>query len=165
MDHLTIRNVKEKELELVASILAEGALWLREEGMEMWTEQQISPSKLLQNKAIEEWFIGFRKHEPVAVMSLQTEDPMLWSAEHQKDALFLHKLCIRRKFAKTGLSQAMVNGAVEYARSRGKRYARLDCAADRPKLCAFYESLGFRKVREQVLFGKYPTAFYELEIL
>jgi hypothetical protein len=58
----------------------------------------------------------------------------------------------------------MIHWAIRRAKHLNKAFVRLDCAADRPKLCQFYESQGFKKVSEKVLFGKYPTAFYEFEI-
>ncbi len=40
---------------------------------------------------------------------------------------------------------------------------RLDCAADRPKLCRFYEDYGFRRVGRRMV-GWYDAAFYELPL-
>ncbi len=40
---------------------------------------------------------------------------------------------------------------------------RLDCAADRPKLCRFYEDYGFRRVGLRMV-GWYDAAFYELPL-
>lgn len=58
----------------------------------------------------------------------------------------------------------MIKWAKSRARFLNKKYLRLDCAADRYKLCEYYELQGFIKVGEKVMFDKYPTAFYEFEI-
>jgi len=151
---LTFRNIVENELTAFADILAEGAAWLREKGIEMWAQEQVSLDRLLKNYTLEEMFMGFQEGDPAAVMILQ---------EKYSRSVYLHKLCIRRKYAGTGLSHAMIQLAKQEVARRGRSYLRLDCAADRPKLCSFYEAQGFRKVDEGIMYGKFPTAFYEFD--
>jgi GNAT superfamily N-acetyltransferase len=160
---LIIKKISENELEDFVSILREAALWLKNEGKEMWKDNQLSPETLLKSNSIEELFIGYIDNEAVTGMILQEEDRTFWP-DARGDSLFLHKLAVRRKYAKKGFSIDMVNWAKSRAKSHKKKYLRLDCAADRPKLCRFYEMQGFRKVSEKVMFGIYPTAFYEVEI-
>jgi len=158
-----VANISEDELDRFSSILREAAYWLKSEGKAMWGDDQVSPQGLLNHYAVREMYIGYVNGEAAAAVILQEEDRLFWP-DAKTDSLFIHKLCVRRKYAKTGLSAKMIEWAKGQAKARGKTYIRLDCAADRPKLCAFYEDQGFRKVREQVMFGKYPTAFYETEV-
>lgn len=159
---LQVRHISENELEIVISILKEAAYWLKNENKEMWTEAQLSIEALSKNYAVEEMFIGVINYEAAAAMILQSEDSVFWPGSN--DSLFLHKLAVRREYAKQGVSKGMIHWAIRRAKHLNKAFVRLDCAADRPKLCQFYESQGFKKVSEKVLFGKYPTAFYEFEI-
>jgi GNAT superfamily N-acetyltransferase len=161
---LKIRAISENELEEFSSILKEAALWLKNNDQEMWSVSQLSIESLLKNNSVKEMFIGFLNNEPAATMIIQEEDTLFWSDENKNDSLFLHKIAVRRKYAKFGLSQEMIHWAKVRAKSLNKSYVRLDCAADRPKLCKFYESQGFRNVGEKVMFGKYPTAFYQLKL-
>ena len=140
-------------------------MWLQREGQEMWRIEQVSTERVLKEYSPEEMFLGYLDGIPAATMVLQEVDDLFWPFVTQSESLFLHKLSIRRKFAKSGVAGSMITWAKSEAKNRHKRYLRLDCAADRPKLCRFYESQGFTKVREQVMFGKYPTAFYELEVI
>jgi hypothetical protein len=55
----------------------------------------------------------------------------------------------------------MIEWAKKEAKRRNKTFLRLDCAADRPKLCSFYEKHGFRKVGERLILQKFPTALFE----
>jgi hypothetical protein len=48
---------------------------------------------------------------------------------------------------------------------REKKYLRLDCAADRPKLCEYYESQGFKKVREEGCLENIQQLFTNLKLL
>ncbi|WP_368859688.1 GNAT family N-acetyltransferase [Halalkalibacter sp. APA_J-10(15)] len=102
-------------------------------------------------------------NESVVATIIQEQGSLFWSNETL--SLYLHKLAIRRKHAQKGLSQKMVTWAKLQAKSNNKKFLRLDCAADRAKLCSFYKKQGFKKVREEVLFDKYSTAFYEFEVI
>jgi GNAT superfamily N-acetyltransferase len=114
--------------------------------------------------SLNELFVAYVDHEAAGTIILQEEDPLFWSEVTDKDALYLHKLAIRREYAKKGLSREMLEWAQLRAQSLQKAYLRLDCAADRSKLCRFYESHGFKKLRVKLMFNKFPSAFYELKI-
>ncbi|WP_028552398.1 GNAT family N-acetyltransferase [Paenibacillus sp. UNC451MF] len=158
---LWVKNISEDELEDFVSILREAALWIKIGGVEMWSEGQFTVENMLRKHSLQEMYMGYINQEAAATMILQEEDTVLWPDLEKNDSLFLHKLAVRRKYAKQGLAEEMVNWAKTQAKSLGKAYVRLDCAADRPKLCHFYENQGFKKVSERVMFGKYKTAFYE----
>jgi GNAT superfamily N-acetyltransferase len=161
---IKIRNISIDELQVFSSILLEGAQWLAEKGMEMWDPQQLTAEKLQTNHSIRDLYMGYVDDEPAAVMILQESDHFLWPEDKNKDSMYLHKLCVKRKYARTGLSSQMIQSAKEHARECGKKYLKLDCAADRKSLCAFYASQGFWQVNERVILGKYPTAFYEIDL-
>jgi GNAT superfamily N-acetyltransferase len=144
-----------------SSILTEAADWLYSIGKGMWTAQQVSARGLLSEYTPDEMFLGSFDGIPVATMILQEVDALFWPSVPRGESLFLHKLSVRRAFAGTGLAVAMIDWAKREVNCRSKKFLRLDCAADREKLCEFYESLGFHKVREELMFGKWPTAFYE----
>ncbi len=162
---LEVRKTASNELEDFLSILREAALWLKQGGREMWSDSQLSAERLLKHHSLDDMYIGYCNGEAAAAMILQEEDAMLWPDLEQKDSLFVHKLAVRRKYAKQGVSEHMMNWAKAHAERAGKDWIRLDCAADRPKLCQFYEKQGFKRVRERVVLGKYPTAFYEFRIV
>lgn len=95
---------------------------------------------------------------------LQETDPFFWRDIEINQSLFLHKLAVKRLYAKTGISSEMVKWAKELGNTLKKKYLRLDCASDRPYLCEFYEKNGFAKVGEQLIMNKYPTTFYEYKM-
>jgi len=158
-----VQRIAADQVKEFCSILREAAMWLQSEGQEMWGIEQVSTENLLREYSVEEMFLGYLDGIPAATIVLQEVDDLFWSLVTKNESLFLHKLSVRRQFAKSGLAVDMIMWAKSEAKKRNKKYLRLDCAADRPKLCKFYEYQGFKNVREQVM-GKYPTAFYELEI-
>jgi GNAT superfamily N-acetyltransferase len=161
---LIIRTIRTAELDQFASILLEGALWLLNEGKEMWSADQISTESLLSHNSFNDMYMGFVNKEAAAVMILQEEDAMMWPDDRPNESLYLHKLCIYRKFAKSGVSADMIEWAKLHAENLHKRYLKLDCAADRPRLCEYYMKQGFQKVKEELVLGKYPTSFYKYEL-
>lgn len=131
----------------------------------MWTEEQVSVEKLLHDYSIHDMYIGFMNNEAASVMILQEDDSFIWQDDHNTESLYLHKLCIRRTYAKRGISQQMIHWAKSHTKSLHKKSLRLDCAADRPHLCEFYAKHGFMKVKEILFRGKYPTALYEYQLV
>lgn len=159
-----VQRTADNQVDEFCSILKEVALWLESIDQKMWGVAQVAREHVLEEYSIDEMFLGYWHGIPAATMVLQEADDHFWPSANQGDSLFLHKLSVKRSFAKQGLGTQMIRWAKNEAIRRQKRYLRLDCAADRPKLCSFYESFGFVKVREQLM-GKYPTAFYEMELL
>lgn len=162
---LQVSTIALNQMEEFSSILTEAAEWLRSKGEEMWTTEQVSAQSLFSEYAPDDMFLGYLDGVPAATMILQEDDDLFWPSTPKGESLFLHKLSVRRRFADSGLAVEMLNCAKLEAKRRGKNFLRLDCAADREKLCRFYESQGFAKVREQVMFGQWQTAFYEVEVL
>lgn len=158
---LEIRNITDGKLDDFFSILREASLWLQIEGKAMWDPHQLTPEHILKSCSTEQCYIGYQNYEAAAAMILQEEDPIFWP-DSKNDSLFIHKLAVRRKNAGKGFSHEMIEWAKTRTKELDKTYLRLDCAADRPKLCSFYEKQGFRKVDERMMFGVYPTAFYEI---
>ena len=83
---------------------------------------------------------------------------------------FVHKLCVRRKFAGQGVAEGMLRYAAELCRAQGISMLRLDTDLSRPKLCALYERAGFRRVGVRSIFSPsmgvtLDVAMYEMELL
>ncbi|TDQ42866.1 GNAT family N-acetyltransferase [Aureibacillus halotolerans] len=161
---ITVERVTHTNLEIFCSILLEAVQWLNDEDKAMWTIEDVSKGHILKQYALEEMYIGFVQGTPAATIVLQEIDRFFWPNESKGDSLFLHKLCVRRQFSGQGLASCMIDFAKNEARKQNKAFLRLDCAADRPALCAFYEANGFKKVREQRVFDRFDTAFYEYSL-
>jgi GNAT superfamily N-acetyltransferase len=87
-------------------------------------------------------------------------DPEFWPEEPPEDSTFIHRLAVRRQYAGTGVSSALIDWAVERTRSLGRHYLRLDCDALRPRLREFYERHGF-VFHSEIEVGPYRVTRYE----
>ncbi len=131
----------------------------------MWTADELAPEALLGCYDLPEMRLGVLAGEPVAVMVVQERDEFFWPDVAEGDSLFVHKLAVAasRRFKGQGAAVAMLDLAKVMALEQERSYLRLDCIADRPKLCSFYEEYGFRHVGREMM-GAYETAFYELPL-
>jgi len=156
-------KIKNGDIENALLIMKEAANRLIKTGKEMWNPEDITKEKILRNIAEKDIYIGYIDDEPAGSMILQWDDKFFWPNIGENESGFIHKLAVRQKYAGKKISNYMVQFAEEECRKRGIKYLRLDCAADRPKLCKFYENLGFRMVDRRMI-DKYDTAFYEKKL-
>jgi GNAT superfamily N-acetyltransferase len=162
---LDVRSVStDGDLERFSHVLLEVAAWLQAKGQPMWMVDELAPETLLEHYDLQEMHLGLlTSGEPAAAMVVQQSDEFFWPDVPEGESLFIHKLAAARRLKGRGAAAAMLNWAKAEAREQGKIYLRLDCAADRPKLCRFYEGYGFRRVGRRMV-GRYEAAFYELPL-
>jgi len=142
--------------------MKEAAQWLIDIGHPLWRLEDLTEEKILTDIAKEEVHVGWIGDEPAAAMILQWRDERFWP-QARDDSGFIHKLAVRRPFAGRGAAAQMVDWARQECVRGGLAYLRLDCAANRPRLCLLYEALGFIQVDRRMV-GPFDEAFYELKI-
>ena len=92
-------------------------------------------------------FLAWIGDTAVVTFSLLEQDVMYWP-DAADDALYLHRFARRRNAAGTG--RRAIDWMVAETRRRGREYLRLDCVAENPGICRYYESTGFITVGETV---------------
>ncbi len=110
------------------------------------------------------FFLALVDGQPQGTIRFHLSDVPVWPEITGGDSAFVHRLAIRRAFAGRGLSSLMLGWAAERATSLGRRWLRLDCEVGRPKLRAFYESLGFRYHSDAEV-ETYRLSRFELDLL
>ena len=159
----SIRLATDQEVALVSEILTEAARWLQESSMPLWREDELEPSRIADELAAELFFVAVCSGTPVGTIKFQLDDPVVWPEAKSGDAAYVHRLAVRRSFAGTGVSTALLRWAVERTRSLGRSYLRLDCEASRPRLKQLYESFGFRRFDDKQV-GRYFVTRYEYSV-
>jgi len=99
--------------------------------------------------------------DPVGTMLVATTDEDFWPEDAPGVALYVHKLAVARRAAGRGVAQALLRQAEIETAAAAIPHLKLDCRADRPKLQALYESAGFQRVDERVVFGWLHVVRYE----
>ncbi|MBS0344207.1 MAG: GNAT family N-acetyltransferase, partial [Proteobacteria bacterium] len=77
------------------------------------------------------------------VMKFELEDAHFWPEVLPVTSAFVHKLAVRRAWAKKGVSTQLLSYACARARQLGRAHLRLDCVADCQGLRNLYEGFGF----------------------
>ncbi len=140
--------MKVDEALLAHAILREAAQWLDEGGRKLWDASEFTAADIAERAARGELVLGFDGAEAVACLYLQTDDDAFWPAANVHEALYVHRLAVKRAHAGKGWSRRLLDWAACEARRRGYLFVRLDTEL-RPKLIALYERSGFVRVDDE----------------
>ena len=158
-----IRPAVPADVPLVSSILLEVAAWLLERGDVMWEVGELSAEQIAEEVAAGQFFVAEGAGEAVGVVRFQEEDLLFWPDVDQHESAFVHRLAVRRTHAGLGVSQALLQWAVEHASVLGKRFLRLDCDEQRTQVREVYARFGFRFHSYRQV-GPYYVARYEYRL-
>lgn len=131
--------------------------------MPLWQAGELEPTRIAADVSAGLFFLAeYSGHSPGTVR-FQLDDFIFWPDARQQDAAYIHRLAVRRQYAGSGLSTALLHWAVERTRTIGRRYLRMDCEASRPRLRAIYERFGFRYHSDRQV-GPYLVSRYEYDV-
>jgi ribosomal protein S18 acetylase RimI-like enzyme len=150
------------DLETVQSIIEEAGSWLRSRGINQWSPGTPIERRLRQLLTGSCVYLVYFVQEPVATITLQESDETIWGTDDNR-ALYVHLLAIRRAIGGKGIGKILLNWAAAQGRQKGKEFLRLDCWADNPALCRYYESAGFLP-KGQVQLNHWRAMRYEIVI-
>jgi GNAT superfamily N-acetyltransferase len=160
---IRIRQATPDDVALVSSILHEAAAWLRGRGIPLWLDSELLPQDITRHVSEGLYFIAEVGGEAAGTFRFELEDPDFWPDVAPGESAFVHRLAVRRRFAGSGVSTAMLTWAADRARGRGRSYLRLDCEAARPRLRGVYESFGFQFHSARQV-GPFFVSRYELPL-
>jgi GNAT superfamily N-acetyltransferase len=145
---------------MIASVLQEAAQWLVRDGKALWSAAEISPERVQRDTGAGLFHVA-RDGELAGVMKFELDDAHFWPEVPPGTSAFVHKLAVRRAWAKKGVSNELLSYARSRARQLGRAHLRLDCVADRQGLRKLYEGFGFA-LHSVVRIGSTAYARYEI---
>jgi GNAT superfamily N-acetyltransferase len=148
---VVVRRTCAGEAERVSSVLEEAAEWLRLRGDPLWSLADLGPARVRADVDAGCYVLAFLGARAVGTARLTREDPLFWPDAAPGEALYLHRLAVRREQAGGGVSHAILDWVADAARALGRVYLRLDCDAARPRLRRLYEERGFMFHSERVV--------------
>ena len=162
---IVVRQATADDTHALVDILTEALQWVeRLDGTIMWVEGELEEGLVRAEAEAGMFVVAEAEGRIIGAVRFQLEDQLFWPDIDGSDSAFVHRLAVRRSHAGQGVSTALLQWAVDRARALGKRYLRLDCDADRPRLRALYEQFGFR-LHSYRQVGAYFVSRYELQIL
>jgi hypothetical protein len=104
--------------------------------------------------------LAFAGMEAVGTARLTLDNSFTWPDAIVGEALYLHRLAVRRAHAGGTVSQMILDWSCVHARTLGCTYLRLDCDATRTRLRGLYEAFGFTFRGERTV-GLYTVARFQ----
>jgi GNAT superfamily N-acetyltransferase len=159
-----IRQATAADVRTIVDVLTEAAVWVEQlDGTSMWVENELAAAHVAAEIGQEQFFVAECGGEVAGVIRFQLRDQLFWPDLDTDDSVFVHRIAVRRRYAKHGVSTALLRWAVDRARLIGKQYLRLDCDAERTRLRAFYERFGF-ELHSYRQVGSYYVARYQVRL-
>lgn len=146
---------------MIASVLEDAAQWLAASGRALWSATEICPERVLRDTREGLFHVAREDGHVAGVMKFELEDPHFWPEVLPGSSAYVHKLAVRRTWAKQGVSTQLLSYARNRAQQLGRDHLRLDCVADRQSLRNLYEAFGF-DLHSIIQIGRSSYARYEL---
>jgi len=124
------------------ALLLEAAAWTAARGRPIWPSDAFSLPAQIRLARAGELIGGFADLRMTATMQLQDRDPVHWPHDAPGEALYVHKLAVRRANAGQGWTERLLDWASAEARRAGAAYLRLDTDPATP-LPDLYRRAGF----------------------
>jgi len=160
---ISVRAATVADTHDIQDMLVEAARWVDALGVVMWEESELADEQIASEVVAGQFVIAECSGKAAGALRFQVEDLLFWPDIPQEDSAFVHRLVVSRAFRGRGVSTALLQWAADRAGALGKRYLRLDCDEDRPKLRSLYERFGFR-VHSFRQVGPYYVARYEYDL-
>jgi GNAT superfamily N-acetyltransferase len=156
---MNVRKATLADVPVVAEMLDEATAYVRTKGSDQW-RTPFPQDELRDRVARGELYVADIEGEPVATFTLLGEDEFFWGVR-PPDAVYLHKLAVRRAFAGRKLGERIVEWVLADTTARGREFVRLDCQRDLPGIRTYYERLGFELRGEKTKGSNRAWALYE----
>jgi GNAT superfamily N-acetyltransferase len=157
---IQVREAALPEATFVSEILTEAAVWLCDRGMPLWAPDEVTACLVAPEVESGRYLLAWLGGVAVGTMRLTPSDPVFWPEAAPGEALYLHRLAVRRAASGGQVSSALLRAAVAAAVARGARYLRLDCETSRLGLRGVYERFGFSFHSERTV-GPHVVARYQ----
>jgi GNAT superfamily N-acetyltransferase len=161
LSSMNIQEARSSDAPMIASVLQEAAEWLAADGRALWSAAEIGHECVLRDVSSGLFHVARQGEHVAGVMKFELEDAYFWPEVLPGTSAFVHKLAVRRAWAKKGVSTALLSYAVTRTQELGLAHLRLDCVADRQGLRNLYGGFGF-DLHSVVQMGATSFARYQL---
>lgn len=159
---LLFKTITHADLQFVLDMFKAAAEKIAEKNIDHWQYWKNPPQEKIQwveagLKNGEFVFIYTNKGQKIGMVRILNEDVLYWGVQEQK-AKYVHSLAIQEAFNGKGFGKKVLQAIAEEAKQARCMFLRLDADSKNPKLCKYYEDMGFVKVGEKQL----PLSVYNL---
>ncbi|MBW6436715.1 GNAT family N-acetyltransferase [Actinoplanes hulinensis] len=153
---VVIKRATADDVETVLSLHAEASAWLAAKGTDQWQPDAVGrktrdkvKNSIAKNVASGTCWLACEGSTVVGTISVDSfADPEFWKDEDNPgDAVYVHRMIVRRDHAGRGIGKVLLRLAEEVARNSGRHWVRLDAWSTNEGLHGYYRSIGFQNVR------------------
>ncbi len=147
------------------AVMKEVAEWGRNKGFKVWLDEWLTPEELITEEAKPQNFcVGKVNGQIACAFILQNSNAAYWGNRPPDEAVYLHKLCVRREFAHREMTKSIVEAIRAECRKNGVAYIRLDTGLDEKIVRKIYLRTGFKIVDIIDYNNGNSLALYEMEV-
>src|SRR5690349_19475481 len=108
---MNIQQAHTSDAEEIAAVLQEAAQWLSDGGRALWSGAEIGRERVLRDTSAGLFHVAREGGQLAGVMKFELEDPIFWPEIAPGTSAFVHKLAVRRAWAKKGISTELLSFA------------------------------------------------------
>ena len=160
--NITFKQIENKDKSKVLQLFKNAAEKINKMNIDHW-QYWINPP-LEKIKWVEEgiqnnefFFIQTLNGENLGMVRIMDEDILYWGKQKEK-AKYIHSLVVTDNYNGKGIGTKIIQQIENNAKEENYRFLRLDADSKNPKLCSYYEKLGFKKMGIKEL----PLSTYNL---
>ncbi len=160
--NITFKQVEKKDKPTVLQLFRNAAEKINKLNIDHWQYWKNPPIEKIKwvDEGIQNnefYFIQAFDGESLGMVRIMGEDLLYWGKQKEK-ATYVHSLVVTDKYNGKGIGNQIIQQIENNAKEDNCRYLRLDADSKNPKLCSYYEKLGFEKVGTKEL----PLSTYNL---
>lgn len=158
-------KLKMGEVELAICVMREVSAWGRQRGLKLWHDEWLTKEELITEEVqVENFYTTYFEDECACAFILQWSDKEYWPDAKINEAAYVHKICVRRKYAHMDMTKRIVDCVKEECQKRGVRYIRLDTNLNEKVVRQIYLNAGFKIVKIIDYDNGQSIALYEMEV-
>lgn len=165
MGPMTVEKAVAGDESAVLAVMRDAAEWLKERGVNQWNGMLTPKGPELVDHRVKTGvaYLAALNGEKMGTVAILWEDVFVWD-EKGRDGLagYIHGLAVLRKYAGKNLGREILKWAMDEI-SAQRPAIRLDCMAENPRLCHYYEELGFLNVGQKSYPNGWKSNLYEMK--
>jgi GNAT superfamily N-acetyltransferase len=145
---ITLVPARPADLPSILGFRREASEWLRQRGIDQWSNP-FPPEGILATIEAGETWMAWDGTVPAATITVAREgEPELWDQfERAEPAIYCHKLTVARAYAGMGIGAELLDWAGGIAHDEDRRWLRLDAWDTNSALHDYYRRQGFWYIR------------------
>lgn len=152
---IIFKQVENKDKQKVLQLFKDSAEKISKLNIDHWQYWRNPPLEKI--KWVEEgianhefFFVHALTGENIGMVRIMEADELYWGKQKDK-AFYIHSLVVSESHNGKGLGADIIQEIANKAKEANCNYVRLDAEATNPKLCSYYQRLGFEKVGSKEL--------------